>query len=272
MSARKDLNDFIDNVRDELPSRVHSAFEEAVQRAEKSQRRTRKQAQHSLWSVLENNLRPEDERREEGILPILTLVIGLIGGAALMYLFDPERGERRRALIRDQVSSAVNDASDSLEGAAKDVSNRVQNVSTSAGDSLKDAAKDVSNRVQNISTSAGDSLKDAAKDTSTQVQGAVKEAKSQAHAAEAGISDQTLQARVRAQLGHYVAEPTAISVTINNGTVTLGGKLRASEAQPLIERVRTIPGVKDVENRLELHDSADNITNTQNGTNSTNLH
>ena len=33
-------------------------------------------------------------------------ICGLAAGAALMYLLDPERGRRRRALLRDQLVSA----------------------------------------------------------------------------------------------------------------------------------------------------------------------
>ena len=36
----------------------------------------------------------------------LTFAAGIGLGAALIYLFDPERGRRRRALVRDQLVSA----------------------------------------------------------------------------------------------------------------------------------------------------------------------
>ena len=42
----------------------------------------------------------------------VALVGGVGLGAALMYIFDPDRGKRRRALIRDKVEAAGNKAND----------------------------------------------------------------------------------------------------------------------------------------------------------------
>lgn len=54
-------------------------------------------------------------------------VLGGIGvGAALMYLFDPNGGRRRRALIRDKAVGIRNDVTDAIEGKAKDIGNRAK--------------------------------------------------------------------------------------------------------------------------------------------------
>ncbi len=53
------------------------------------------------------------------------LLIGGMGlGAGLMYLFDPDRGNRRRALIRDQVISALSQTDDVIGKTSRDLSNR----------------------------------------------------------------------------------------------------------------------------------------------------
>jgi osmotically-inducible protein OsmY len=53
--------------------------------------------------------------------------IGALGlGAGLMYLLDPDRGNRRRALIRDQAVHLAHKTSDALGTAATDISNRVR--------------------------------------------------------------------------------------------------------------------------------------------------
>ena len=59
-------------------------------------------------------------------------LLGLIVGAGAMYLFDPDKGNRRRALLRDQMVSAGNQASDSATAKAKDLSNRAQGVAAEA--------------------------------------------------------------------------------------------------------------------------------------------
>ena len=58
----------------------------------------------------------------------IALVGGLGLGAALMYIFDPDRGKGRRAHIRDQVDSAANKVSDAAEKMGRDISNRAQGV------------------------------------------------------------------------------------------------------------------------------------------------
>lgn len=40
---------------------------------------------------------------------------GIWLGAGLMYIFDPDRGKRRRALIRNKTTDALEQAGDALE-------------------------------------------------------------------------------------------------------------------------------------------------------------
>ena len=54
-------------------------------------------------------------------------ILGGIGlGAALMYLLDPDRGNRRRALIRDKVVKLNRQTQEAVGGRAKDLSNRAK--------------------------------------------------------------------------------------------------------------------------------------------------
>jgi hypothetical protein len=58
--------------------------------------------------------------------------VALIGGAglgaALMYIFDPDRGKRRRALIRHKVEAAGNKLSDTADKMQRDLRNRAYGV------------------------------------------------------------------------------------------------------------------------------------------------
>jgi BON domain-containing protein len=55
--------------------------------------------------------------------------LGPIGiGAAIMYLFDPNQGRRRRALLRDQTTRVARRARDTSSALACDVQNRVAGI------------------------------------------------------------------------------------------------------------------------------------------------
>ena len=54
-------------------------------------------------------------------------ILGGIGaGAALMYLLDPDRGSRRRALIRDKAVSISKQTRKAIAGKAEDLQNRTK--------------------------------------------------------------------------------------------------------------------------------------------------
>jgi hypothetical protein len=65
------------------------------------------------------------------------------------------------------------------------------------------------------------------------------------------VSDDKLAARIRSKMGRYVSQPHAIDVEVNNGIVCLRGSILAHEASRLLKCVKGVPGVQDVENRLE---------------------
>lgn len=53
--------------------------------------------------------------------------VGGVGvGAALMYLFDPEKGKRRRALLRDKFVHVTHSTGEKLDVKSRDAANRVQ--------------------------------------------------------------------------------------------------------------------------------------------------
>ena len=60
----------------------------------------------------------------------LTFGAGLGLGTGLMYLLDPDRGRRRRALLRDKGAWAARKTGDCIEVTARDVRNRTQGMVT----------------------------------------------------------------------------------------------------------------------------------------------
>jgi len=47
-------------------------------------------------------------------------------GAGLMYVFDPDQGRRRRALVRDQMTGMAHEACDAAQSVQRDLANRAR--------------------------------------------------------------------------------------------------------------------------------------------------
>lgn len=54
------------------------------------------------------------------------MLTGIAVGAGLMYLFDPNRGKRRRAMVRDQLVRSWNQLDDATDVALRDLKNRAE--------------------------------------------------------------------------------------------------------------------------------------------------
>ena len=140
-------------------------------------------------------------------------------GAAAMYLFDPQQGKRRRAMLRDQCNHLMHSTQRTIDVTRRDLQNRWQ--------------------------------------------GCVAEFQGALHQEPA--TDEKLVARVRSKLGRAVSHPSAIEVTANNGTITLSGPVLAHEVQSLVRCVSTVSGVNSVENHLDVHENAENVSALQGG-------
>jgi hypothetical protein len=63
---------------------------------------------------------------------VLAVLAGAGVGALVMYLFDPNGGGRRRALIRDKAVGLSNDAKQAFNKTTTDLSNRAQGLAHEA--------------------------------------------------------------------------------------------------------------------------------------------
>jgi hypothetical protein len=69
---------------------------------------------------------------------VMLSVLGGIGlGAGLMYIFDPDRGARRRGVARDKITSAVNRTGETISSKSRDLSNRARGVIAETGSLLR---------------------------------------------------------------------------------------------------------------------------------------
>ncbi|HEV2666831.1 MAG TPA: SRPBCC family protein [Blastocatellia bacterium] len=152
-------------------------------------------------------------------------VMGLMGlgglglGAGLMFMFDPDRGRRRRALARDQMAHARRMLARASGATSRDLTHRIYGAMAEGGNLFRREE----------------------------------------------ILDDALTDRIRARIGRSVSHPHAISVTVNDGHVSLSGPVLAHEAPRLLSGVSLVRGVKGVENMLTVHTEAENISSLQGG-------
>lgn len=69
------------------------------------------------------------------------------------------------------------------------------------------------------------------------------------------LEDRRLRDRIRAQLGHRIDRPRDVEVVVNDGDVSLRGRVRDTERESLLQAVAAMPGVRHVHDRLEPADA-----------------
>ncbi|MBV7482068.1 BON domain-containing protein [Bordetella sp. BOR01] len=111
-----------------------------------------------------------------------------------------------------------------------------------------------------------DCLLSEGKQAADHVRGWTASARSAMDLDEPPASDSQLAERIRAQLGRLVSHPGAITVDVVAGDVSLTGHILAAEHSALIPAVAAMAGVRRVDDRLEVHDSAGNTPELQGGT------
>ena len=135
------------------------------------------------------------------------LLAGVVAGAGAMYLLDPDRGARRRSLLRDQGIHVGHRLGEGVSATARDAKNRTLG-----------AASQLRARLR------------------------------QDHA-----DDEVLHERVRSAIGRVVSHPAAIIVIVTEGRITLTGHVLADEVESLVDRVKRVRGVSEVQNELQIH-------------------
>lgn len=79
------------------------------------------------------------------------------------------------------------------------------------------------------------------------------------------VDDTVLVERVRARLGHLVSHPGALEVHASEGVVTVTGPVLRDEVSRLLRGIGQVNGVRDVIERLDVHDEPGNVPALQGG-------
>lgn len=79
------------------------------------------------------------------------------------------------------------------------------------------------------------------------------------------VHDDRLIRRVRATLGHFTSHPRSIRVSAANGRITLRGAVLAGERADLVAAVRSVDGVRALDDRLTTYLDAIGVPELQGG-------
>src|SRR5262249_44359589 len=89
-------------------------------------------------------------------------------------------------------------------------------------------------------------------DTAHRVAGALAEARSALSPERP--DDDIVRERVRARIGRLVEHPHELETNVQDGVVLLAGRVSSGELPALLARVRVVRGVRQIDNRLDVHE------------------
>jgi hypothetical protein len=107
----------------------------------------------------------------------------------------------------------------------------------------------------------GDAMDATSRDIANRARGAVAELRGRLR--NEAVSDDVLIERVRARVGAVVGHASAIHVDVRDELVTLSGPILAHDLDRLLRRVAAVRGVREVDNRLEVHAEPGNVPGLQ---------
>ena len=119
-------------------------------------------------------------------------------------------------------------------------------------------------RAYHFARQAGCAIQVAGEDMQNRIVGIAAAGKSKISGKSAG--DDIVCERIRSKLGRYVSHPRAIEVTVHDGCVKLGGQILGNEMPTLLAGLRGVQGIKEIDNKLEVHQSPAESPRLQGGT------
>jgi len=107
----------------------------------------------------------------------------------------------------------------------------------------------------------GDAVDATSRDVGNRARGVVAELRNRLVNVE--VSDDVLHERVRARIGSVIGRAGAIGATVIDGRVSLRGPVLADDVDRLVRRVRSVPGVREVIDQLDVHDEPGGVPGLQ---------
>jgi len=116
-------------------------------------------------------------------------------------------------------------------------------------------------RVAHAAHVAADAADATSRDVANRTRGTLAAVRSRLRRDEA--DDVVVAERVRARIGGLVRHPRSIAVDVVDGRLTLSGPVLADEVDGLLRRVGATRGVSDIDNRLEVYETPEDVPGLQ---------
>lgn len=110
---------------------------------------------------------------------------------------------------------------------------------------------------------ARDALDVTSRDMENRIRGLAAEVKHLFSGRKEEVDPDVLVERVRAKLGGAVSHPGSIDIEATDGCIILKGVVLANDLKALMKRVRSVRGVREIENRLESHEEPNDVPGLQ---------
>lgn len=116
-------------------------------------------------------------------------------------------------------------------------------------------------KAAHVLDAGGTALGRATRDLAHRSRGLAAEAGARLH--HEHVEDRVLEDRVRSKMGRFVSHSHAIEVLADDGEVTLAGEILDSEVAGLLAAVRSVRGVRKIDDQLRVHESKESISSLQ---------
>lgn len=121
----------------------------------------------------------------------------------------------------------------------------------------------VRDKTVGLAKRSGRFFRKKSRDWEHRAEGAVAEARSWLKTE--WVDNDVLAERVRSMMGRAVSHPGAIEVSVSDGCATLRGDVLRSELSDLMSTVYSVPGIRDVRNKLRAHSDKTTFSMLQGG-------
>jgi len=156
--------------------------------------------------------------------------VGVGVGAGLFYLFDSEKGKKRRVVARKKAQRLWQTSERAVEKISPVVQEKAQHLWRTSEQALERISQDLGARAQGLLRTRNEPAPNKV------------------------ANGHALIDHVWSEIRHTLSHPDEIRVSTNKGKVSLVGSVPKDELPKLLARVSAVTGVTEMDNRLKVQE------------------